>query len=119
MRAQSLSSLRYHRTIRLWHLFGNSSCFPVWTWGYLLQQRHFSRPARLCRAERQEQFFSTKSLHETTSPQDPERSISARARAFGIAKPEQLFFESNVGHSYNLGSRLVDRTTWRDNLDFW
>ncbi|KAK5030532.1 hypothetical protein LTS07_005316 [Exophiala sideris] len=38
---------------------------------------------------------------------------------FGIRTKEQLCFEADVGHQADIGSRLVDKLAWRQNIELW
>lgn len=41
------------------------------------------------------------------------------AFAFGIRSKEQLCFEADVGHQSDIGSRLIDKLAWRQNIELW
>ncbi|KAI1623703.1 hypothetical protein EDD37DRAFT_632223 [Exophiala viscosa] len=38
---------------------------------------------------------------------------------FGIRTKEQLCFEADVGHQADIGSRLVDKLAWRQDIELW
>lgn len=48
-----------------------------------------------------------------------QRRLLGRARLHGIQSLEQLDHEVNIGHSYDIGTRLIDRPEHRDDLDLW
>ena len=61
----------------------------------------------------EENFFPTNPLSLET------RRLLGKARLNGIESLERLKFEADIGHTEDIGSRMIDRPQHRNDLDLW
>ncbi|KAJ5093331.1 hypothetical protein N7456_009192 [Penicillium angulare] len=103
------------------HLTDDSGCDS--------SKAHQTRPLWQSKAKKKPYSFSVYDIEPSHDHNPPEPSLDANQLALSDAAdgsikqllldPEKLEFESDIGHTNNLGTRLVDLPEHRNNFELW